>query len=312
MWIILAGFLLVLSSSYFVATRPRVADPSSLFEKPAYSGELYDAGWVPKTDFSYSARFYDVELAPEDNCVKNSWRTGGIIRSYGSGQPKIVVVGSSHAMMHSKLIDSICQKSGISVSYLCIAAQSVFYDARPSLRLPTEQEVKEFYDTRRKFIQEWRPDAIIVIDRWDLTAHSPDEFEKKLRSFLGEFSPLAGRVFFVSQVPVHVRDNQVNLRELVNFRIKNQKTLPQLYPDSRDGLRGQLSKRAESLMTDFKNFQVLRVDSLFYKKDGSILYSSGRDFLYLDNDHLTDAGSELARPIFEQAIKEACSAGKGK
>ena len=306
LWIILAGFLLVLSSSYYIATRPHITNPSSLFNRPTYSGELYDSGWIPKTDNSYADRFYDVELAPENNCVKSAWRSGGIIHSHGSGSPKVVVIGSSHAMMHSKLIDSICSKSGISVSFFCIAAQPAFFDIQPTLRLPTERQVKEFYDVRKKFIQEWRPDAILVIDRWDLTADSPAEFEKKLRSFLGEFSPLARRIYFISQVPVHSRGNQVNLRELVNFRMNSQKTVSQLYPDKRDVFRGQLSQRAESLMTEYQNFQVLRVDSLFYNKDGSIKYSAGRDFFYLDVDHLTDVGSEVARPIFERAIKEAC------
>jgi peptidoglycan/LPS O-acetylase OafA/YrhL len=305
-WIILGGFILVLCSSYTVASRPRVADPAGLFEKPVFSGKLYDAGWLCSEDFSNSLRFYDVEFPPEDKCIKNSWRTGGVIHSYGSGQPKVVVVGSSHALMYSNIIDSICKQSGISVSFLSLGGQPAFIETQSnkSYRL-TQKEAKEFDGLRKKFIQEWRPDAIIVIDRWDTQCDSPDDLEKKLRSFLVEFSPLAGRIFFVSQVPAHRGGDQVNFRELVNYRLNNQKTLPLLYPDSKDMLRKQLSKRAENVMADFKNFEVLRVDKLFYKNDGSILYSSGRDFFYTDDDHLSEAGSEISRPIFQKAIMGA-------
>jgi hypothetical protein len=50
---------------------------------------------------------------------------------------------------------------------------------------------------------------------------------------------------------------------------------------------------------------VLRPDRLFYRPDGSVRYAEGRNFFYADDDHLAEAGSELARPIFAPAIAEA-------
>jgi hypothetical protein len=55
---------------------------------------------------------------------------------------------------------------------------------------------------------------------------------------------------------------------------------------------------------------VLRADLPFYNKDGSIRYAAGRTFFYADDNHLSDAGSELVRPLFQSAITESFSSGK--
>jgi hypothetical protein len=47
---------------------------------------------------------------------------------------------------------------------------------------------------------------------------------------------------------------------------------------------------------------------LFLNADGSVRYSAGRKFFYFDEDHLSDAGVEETRPLFEAAIDSGRSA----
>jgi len=307
-WTIAAGFCLAALCSSYVASRPRVADPARLFESPTLSGRLFDAGGTYGIDFTNVLRYYDVHFPPEDRGLKASWRTGGIIHPHGGGQPKIVVLGSSHALMYSKLIDSVCLKLGISVAFLGIdGGPPAFFETQPSPRFPTELEAREFDEVRRRFLREWRPEAVFIIDRWDIRVDAAQVFENRLRSFLVEASPLAGRVIFVSQVPVHQGGDEVNLREIVTWRMNKTMRLPRLNPDSKDELRRQVTTRAESLVADFQNFHVLRADIPFYKEDGSIRYAAGRSFFYADDDHLSDAGCEVIHAMFERAIVEAHS-----
>ncbi|MCA9509325.1 MAG: hypothetical protein KC560_01385, partial [Myxococcales bacterium] len=46
-------------------------------------------------------------------------------------------------------------------------------------------------------------------------------------------------------------------------------------------------------------------DRLFYEDDGSVRYVEGRDFLYADDDHLSQAGADAARALFADALAEA-------
>ena len=62
---------------------------------------------------------------------------------------------------------------------------------------------------------------------------------------------------------------------------------------------------AEAATAEFTNVQVLRPDLSFYNQDGSVHYASGRTFYYVDDDHLSDAGSDRVRSLFEKAITEA-------
>ncbi len=304
---IAAGFALVAFFSNHVASRPRVADPARLFDSPTFSGRLFDAGATSDNGFDKAIQSYDVHFPPEDRGRKESWRTGGIIHPYGDGRPEVVVLGSSHALMYSMLIDNICRKLGVSVSFLGVDGGSpAFLEAKANSKFSTQLEADEFDEARRRFLREWRPKAAFVIDRWDV---QPDAkvFETKFRSFLGEVGPWVGRVIFVAQVPVHQVGDEVNLREIVALRMDKSRSLPRLDPDPKDALRRQVAARAESLVAIFDNLRVLRADTPFYQSDGSIRYADGRSFFYADDDHLSDAGSEVVRALFERAIIEARS-----
>lgn len=305
--VIASGFFAVALFSHHLASRQRVADPNHLFNPITFSGRLLSAADTSSMDLTNVIRYYDVHFPSNTDHSTDSWRRGGIIHKYDGGNPQVVVLGSSHALMYAQLIDSICMQKNISVSFLCIDGGCAFFEHQVSSNFPTPRESMEFDDARRKFLRQWRPKAVLVIDRWDRHPNEKD-FETRFRSFLEEVAPLTERVVFVSQVPVHLGGDEVNLRELVNWRMKTTRTLPPLRPDLKDDLRRNIAHRAELLMSEFENLRILKADGSFYLPDGSIHYASGKDFFYADDDHLSDAGSEVVRPLFEQAIIEAQSA----
>jgi hypothetical protein len=149
--------------------------------------------------------------------------------------------------------------------------------------------------------------VVFLIDRWDARVKSQQSFDNDLRLFLQEIGTTAGRVIFVSQVPVIRSSNTINLREMVTWRMRAEKKLPRFDPDLNEQLRKQALAAAEAATTSFPNLRVLRPDLCFYREDGSVRYESGRSFFYADGDHLTQAGAELTRDMFRGAIAEATS-----
>jgi peptidoglycan/LPS O-acetylase OafA/YrhL len=302
---IACGFSFAVLVSGALASRPVVPDPQGRFDVVTFSGKLYNAGPVAPENPTNSISARDVVFPPGPPRTADPWRSGGLVRAYGGGQPRVVVLGSSHAMMYSKVIDEICAKAGISVAFLgADSGTPAFFEARSRHSFSSEKEADEFDEARRNFLRKWHPNVLFVIDRWDEVVRSGAEFQKKLRSFLDEVSPFADRVILVTQVPSLRGGDHINLREMVSAK-SHGTALPALKPNAKEKLRRDIASVAEAATAECTKLRVLRPDLSFYNEDGSIRYASGRTFFYVDDDHLSDAGSELVRSLFEKAMSDA-------
>ena len=309
--IIAASFAVVAAGAGFLAARGPVEVAARRFDAPTFSGLLFNTGVQLHVDLSRLPNYHDVTFPPLPARPDHLWRSGGIIHSYGGGQPKIVVLGSSHALMYSRLIDDLCRERGISVAFLAIdGGVPAFFVDPPNFDFLNAAESIEFNDTRRKYLREWRPAAVFVIDRWDAQTGSVQKFTVQLRAFLSDVGPVAGRVYLVTQVPAHRGGEGVNLRDKVVAAMGKGTELPPSLPDAQEGLRQQIAEAAEAMAADYKNLSVLRADLPFYTADGFIRYAEGRNFFYADNNHLSDVGSNVVRPLFQQAIAGVEQAGQ--
>lgn len=303
--IIAAGFFLVTGAAGFEARQVPPADPAHRFDTVAFRGLPYSAGNVADGNPADNAsRYRDVVFPALPPRPVDPWRTGGITHLYGGPVPQVVVLGSSHALMYSRLIDDICRELKLSVAFLGVDQTPVFKAFANGI-FRTAQEAQEFDAARKTWLQKWRPQAVFLIDRWDNHMGPKEDFDGELRSFLSEISPLTGRILFVAQVPVAITGELVNLREFVSWRSHWGNDWPRIQPDQNDGLRQKANAVAEAAMLQFPKVMVLRPDRLFYESDGSIRWASGRTFYYADDDHLSDAGTEVVRSLFLSALRDA-------
>jgi peptidoglycan/LPS O-acetylase OafA/YrhL len=286
------------------------ADPAHLFDQPRFSGIQYSvAGW-DRADIAGSTRYYDVAFPPDSKLAPDVWTTGGIIHAWGSSPPRVVIFGSSHSMMFDPLIDSICRQLQLSVAFFSADATPVFFPTEPNSRFPSLALAHSFDQSRINWITAWRPDILLVIDRWDENAATPAAFEQKLRNLLDVFSPKVGRIVLFAQVPVLEFGDDVNAREFVTRSYARQGRFPTIPPDSHERFRRSSAELMESMSRQFPNVSVLRVDSLYYQSDHTVRYYDGRNFLYADADHLTDAGADSAHDLVFRAIANATRADK--
>jgi hypothetical protein len=278
-------------------------------------GYLYNAGLESGVhDFKDSSKVSDVHATlPPPGYIKDPWRQGGVIHLYGGGLPEVVVIGSSHAVMYGAVIDDICRQLHLSVAFLSISAASLFPETSDPY-FSSATDAREFYEARTRWLEKWHPRLLFIIDRWDVRFKTPLGFEGELHSLLTEVSPLAQSVLFVAQPPALRNDDQLNLRELVTWQMKYQGRLPVFFPDAGEPLRKRAVGIAQADTASFPNLRIVRADLPFYNQDGSVRYSSGREFFYLDETHLTESGAEVVRGIFQRAILNAVqdppSAGK--
>jgi peptidoglycan/LPS O-acetylase OafA/YrhL len=92
---IIAGLLCAVAIvSAFVGHRHTIPDPEHTFDSPSFHGFLYSAGKsVDPAKLSSASKFRDVYFPPSPPRADDAWRTGGIVRLYGGGTPRVVVMG---------------------------------------------------------------------------------------------------------------------------------------------------------------------------------------------------------------------------
>ena len=300
--ILACGFLVCVVVCFVLASWHPVADPLRMFDRPTFLGEAYSVTPWHAIELSDWTKFSDVLLSAEPKIPPKLWTKGGVIHDWGGGKPRVVVMGSSHALMYSPLIDDICKRLGVSVAFFAASATPVFFPTPVGPKFRTVAEAQSFDAARRKWLREWRPDAVLLIDRWDRHFERPGQFESELRGMARELSLYTKHVIVFAQVPALRVGEQENLREYVTWYFRKNGVLPRITEDLGEGLRKSSIAAIDSVARDFPRVQVLRVDEPFYNPDGSVRYSAGRKFLYVDDDHLSDAGTELVREMCTRAI----------
>lgn len=298
------GFAVSAAVSLLFTFQFRRGDALKVFDRPLFFGFQYSVNASSLPDPSVSTKYSDVVFPlAERPAPLEAWKKGGIVHQWGGETPRVVVLGSSHALMYARLIDSICKELGLTVAFLSAEGLSVFFPTVTYMRAPVPDA---FDSSRMKWISEWRPDVVIAVDKWDLyQRHNGSELDRKLEQFFQELTAHAKQVIVFNQVPALRLGDSVNLREYATWYLRTFGRLPRIEPDAFESFRKTLAVRFDRAASNFKNVQLLRVDRPFYQQDGSIRYAEGRKFYYADDDHLTEAGAELLRELCRQAIAAA-------
>ena len=301
-----AAFVVCLAASAAVAKFTPQIDTARYFDMPSFYGRYYSAGRV-SNELAGAVRFRDVFFPSLAGRADNEWQSGGVVHLFGGSTPEVVVLGSSHGAMYAKLIDEICRDLHLSVSFLAVDGAPIFFDIAPSESFPAVQDCDRFNQARRRWLETWHPRAVFLIERWDTYATSREAFETRLRPLLEEVGPSSGRMIFVAQPPVIAQiANDFNLREWAVWRGLR---LP-LFPDGNQTRRDLSAAVAERAQAEYPKLRVLRPDRAFLETDGAVRWARRRTVYYADDDHLSQAGAETVREMFQSAIEEAAKSGK--
>lgn len=301
-----AAMAATLAWSAYVSTRVLDADPDDRFDPVIFGGLAYSVGQpFNLVELQRSTRYRDVTFPEAPPVAKEAWRTGGIVHSYGGGTPKVVVLGSSHALMFAPVIDEICKELNISVAFLCADGTPLFFHTPINAGFPTAAVASAFDAARKDWLRSWHPKLVIGIDRWDLGTATPAALSRSLEEFLAELAPLTNQVALVTQVPVLQTGETFNAREFFSWRQGFQSGSATLLQDRHAERRDLLNQVVRQAASTTAQTQIIAPDQAFLLPDGSIRATKGRAFLYADDDHLSQAGASEVRSAFAKVIQEA-------
>ncbi len=287
---------------YFIAVEPRLIERhyESNYDTPTWYGKYYDlspAGTRQDLD-----NIIGPIQTPERQASPSAYKEGGIIRLRSSEKPRIVLLGDSHGVMWSKMVDEVTEELDLSVSLWSMIGEPVYMSTPPVEqpgRFLNEIERFEYDDGRQLFLREWNPDIVIVATRWEYLDY---DLATDLFRFLEQH---AKNVILLESPPVLENVGNRNLYQYLSFlglEPPDSPTESQIwesvdFEDSKAS-REKILRTANSHL----NFYFLPTADLFATDQG-VVVSKGRQILYLDDDHLIDDGAFLAEERLKAAIQ---------
>jgi peptidoglycan/LPS O-acetylase OafA/YrhL len=299
------GYIAVLAAAVAM-TFSRGEYDTSAFNRPATHAYCYNLGDVAGEEYRRTvARAGRTHDLPRPTFAANAYREGGIIVGTAAS-PQVVVLGDSHGTTWSHVIQEVTTKLDLTTSFYSSMGIS------PFAKLPGKpQSSAAGFDaavlqaSRLAFIEKWHPDIVIVSARWS-------KYERKdvvgLISFLQQH---ARRTLLIEQPPELSIFDRAPIQWLAFKNVRPEEGrrvwLPQGNLDRYE--RGRALIR--QLAAEFPSCEVVPVSDL-YARDSEVLVLVGKDVVYLDDDHLTDFGTELAANRIEKAIAEALQPPKDR
>ena len=297
------------ASALILALTMRMPSHSHADARPIFAPLIFrgmEFSLTPETgaEAARSVRYRDVEFPSIKPPELHAWRTGGIIKPHGAtSSPQVVVFGSSHALMYGGEIDDICRERCWPTAYFAADGLSALFPTDECELLPTRELVQEYDRVRLEWLARWQPRYLIVVDRWDRFG-SLNEFDRRVRELLAAVQGKVGQVLFITQVPVLRLGEAVNLREFARWHYQRFARLPPISPDVRQNFRQQQKNILKQIVREHPRAKLLEPDSFFAQPDGSVRYVNGDKFLFADDDHLSQFGAKLLRPLLEEQFNE--------
>jgi peptidoglycan/LPS O-acetylase OafA/YrhL len=274
----------------------------------------YDLTVLPPVE-AYGAVYDVVPFAPEagellegvvsedrDPAQYTAHAEDGIIRQFGSDTPSVVVLGSSHGLMWGRTIEEICQELGVTVSFYTARATPPWISlpvvAAPARFFTAEQKMA--FDTKRiENIKAWSPDVVIVVDRWS-SRGDPFEHAELLRYF-----ELCGSQVILIGQPPELSTGNTSIPLLMAYQYTASENPPKqaiLEAHNQEAV-GQANQRLRELAESLAFCHFVGVQDLYEADDAHVLVRDGNQVLYIDDDHLSQAGVQKAKERLRQTIE---------
>ncbi|MES2982662.1 MAG: acyltransferase family protein [Verrucomicrobiota bacterium] len=299
---IILGFALAVGC-YFYAVEPHVLKRSysSEYAVPTWHGKYYDLNPRGEMSHAFSIIANSVDT-PEREASDAAYKEGGIIRQRSSVDPKIVLIGDSHGVMWSKAVDDVTGELDLTASIWAMNGESGLMQFPPIEKAGgiylSGRERFEYDAQRQHFIQKWNPDIVIVACRWELIS------ERETAGLFQFLESHAKRVLLIESPPVLNGVGNRCLHQYLSFlgkdkpRSANHLIWEDVTFNNSKATRDKLVKFA----CDRPNFSFLPTADLFASDIGAKV-ASDRHVYYLDDDHLTDEGAEVAKVRIKSAIQ---------
>lgn len=284
------GLIVSLSLSSVLYAAPFPPHDYTFFDASTYKGQLYNVNPINTWSETTRRRMKGTDAPHRDKLQNNAYATGGIIHKYGGEKPEIVVLGDSHALMWSGVIDEVCRELGITVSFYGAD------DTLPFVKLPltrsvgnsyfTAEEKYVFENKKLNCIAEWKPKIVIIAVKWSIVRDI--NMTDDLVQYIGN---IGCKIILFEQPPELFFGDRNALEYLSFIGLKPKENLRQ-YVRSGNRKRYETGRSIIQKISDkYSYVSVLHVKDIYYQEGSGVWAIDGSQVLYIDDDHLNHEGT---------------------
>lgn len=228
----------------------------------------------------------------------------GITHYYGGNSIDVMVLGDSHAQMWAPVIDSIMKEKLLSVNYMVANGTEVFFEVPLKSAVKgnaafTAHQLTEYRKSRLDQIKRLRPEVVIIASRWR------ESQRQKSHSLMEELNSIGAKVLLIESPP----ELSIGDRSAPQFF-----SFIGIRPDKKgnaetDLINWERNSEAESVLGSLLKLcadycQKIETKDLFLSGGGNaVKVISGNQILYIDDDHLSVAGAEMASNRIKSEIE---------
>jgi peptidoglycan/LPS O-acetylase OafA/YrhL len=300
--IILIGiaFILCATFSSYLSNKESFYDTSH-FDKTVWKGFRYDISPVQQEwNKNMKLRMHGIESIRRPTSEQDALRNGGIVtnKSAESNYPSFIVMGDSHALMWSSLIDEIGRELNATTIFLGMDATFPFIK-NFSTEVNDTVNLQEIYDNVRvKTIQEG-PCVVILCTRWSWNWRNY-KAAKKMIEFIGR----QGNNTVIIEQPPELFFGDKNTPQYLSFLNIDSTNLKDCYIKSGNDENYEKGyKVTRELSTGTKNCNTINIRDLYSNEAGLVKVLNGNKVLYIDDDHLSEAGIQIARERIKSTLE---------
>jgi len=245
--------------------------------------------------------FEGITIPVRDVKYNNAYSQGGIVKRYGGENVDILLLGNSHALMWAPVIDEICQECHYTVLFYAVDAVYPFPSIPPKRNAPgafSPEEWVIFESNRVSLIEQRHPRLVIVAGCW---AHYTLDY--RVSEFLAAVSNInrrgnSGRrseVLFIEDPP-QLGLGGINAPQFCSTTSSTTIKAQEL------SAQRMAATMLRSLSQGFEWVHTVETADLYLTKSGMVKLRDGDAVFYIDDNHLSLAGTHLAKERIRSAV----------
>lgn len=299
------AFILCATFSIYLSNKKSFYDTSH-FDKTVWKGFRYDVSPLQQEwSKNMKLRMHGIDSIRRPTSEQDALKNGGIVtnKNTDSNYPRFIVMGDSHALMWSSLIDEIGRELNATTIFLGMDATFPFIKNFTQEK-DNEANLQKVYDDRRvKSILEG-PCVVILCTRWSWNWRNYKAAKKMI-----EFIERQENNTVIIEQPPELFFGDKNTPQYLSFLNIDSTNIKDCFIKSgndKEYEKGyQVTKELSSVT---KNCNTISIRDLYSNEAGLVKVLNGNKVLYIDDDHLSEAGVQIAK----QRIKSTLEAFKLK
>jgi len=302
-------FALLVGVAFSYTLKVSDLSESTLYNKTEWDGNLYKVNPVTPVNEQFETiskrtrgRMRGLSISQNDNIDANAYSNGGIQKLYGTRTPEIMVLGDSHALMWSRVLDEAAKELNASISFYAADGTTPFFNIPTTKKakgiwLFNAEEKYIFDNARLMFLMKWKPKIVVISTIWS----SKDM--QKVTDLIQYIGGIGSKILLIEQPPKLFFGNKNAPLYLSYLGLTPSNNLKQYVHHINNSKYQEGLQLVKKISEKYNYCQTIPTSDLFLNNN-KIWIIDSYDVLYIDDDHLSYAGALKAKKRIISALRE--------